>query len=205
MPQYPGFPPKVADGRWYTHWNAGFIGLQGASVAAVRYAFPLMTGSQNISVDALGVWYAADGSPTTAQVRPAIYECVNYPSDLYPGDLLVDAGTITLTGGGGLASATFTPVTLSANTLYWFCNQRQRQGSANAGANIMVVRGCYPGNPYATTDSEAAAGNLFFRRQTPLVGTNDTSAWPSTFDSGFDTTTSVLSYPVIFFRVEGVS
>ena len=94
---------------WYTSPRAGKA-LSGSALTANRiYAMPFIC-PKAITLDRIGV-YVSTLSTTTA--RLGIYA----DSDLYPGSLVLDAGTIDVTSTG--AKTITISQALSANTLYW--------------------------------------------------------------------------------------
>lgn len=95
---------------WYTSPKAG-TALAGTALVANRiYAMPFIC-PKAITIDQVGV-YVSTLSTTTA--RLGIY---SDNGNCYPGNLLLDAGTIDVTATGAKKIAI--NQTLAANTLYW--------------------------------------------------------------------------------------
>jgi hypothetical protein len=95
---------------WFTSPRAG-TALAGSALTAARmYAMPFIA-PKAITIDQIGV-YVSTLSTTTA--RLGIYAD---NGNCYPGALLLDAGTIDVTGVGAKKIAI--NQALSANTLYW--------------------------------------------------------------------------------------
>jgi len=177
----------------------GFVGSIQNSTTNVNAYIPFFTGKQTLGVDAIGFCAAAAATPTTGQYEGAIYECVDYPSDLYPGARLAVSGTITI-AAGGLTTATFTEVSLDPYTMYWFATRRVRQASNTASTGIMGVRNVFPVQPYMDFASDAA---FMFRAQKWLTGSAATFADPA--PSGLATNANVETVAIPFFRISSVS
>jgi len=95
---------------WYTSPRSGTALAGTALVAARMYAVPFIC-PKAITLDQIGI-YVSTLSTTTA--RLGIY---TDGGNLYPGSLLLDAGTVDVTATGAKKIAI--NQALSANTLYW--------------------------------------------------------------------------------------
>jgi hypothetical protein len=95
---------------WFTSPRAGTALAGTALVAARMYAMPFIVGKA-ITLDQIGV-YVSTLSTTTA--RLGIY---SDGGNCYPGNLLLDAGTIDVTATGAKKIAI--NQALAADTLYW--------------------------------------------------------------------------------------
>ena len=188
--------------RWYAPWIGAMNGTVHSSLTPAKHYWPFFTGKQSIDIDALGFWTNGTASPTAGVWRAAIYASTTWPTDLYPGALIVDSGNITMNASDGLVFATFTAVTLASHTMYWFATKRQTNASGTA-VHAATTDKTFPYQPYQTTNTFAAGTTQ--KLWTPLQDTNVTGAWPDPATAGAAPVNTVPAALIPFFRVTGAA
>jgi len=202
MTQFSWFPPKApTTSRWFSPWTQGNITGTDQNVVTVTKAyFPFFTGKQSINVDAMGFWADGAASPTAGVWRAAIYQTTTWPTSLVPGNLVVDAGNISISAAG-LNTATFTAVTLSAYTLYWMASKQETAPSSTT-ALLATTRRIHPWVPYQTINSGSGFEDTRFN---PVTDTNATGSWPNPAGGSPAPSTTNVDVPIPYFRISGAT
>lgn len=164
--------------------------ISGTTTAQRVTATPFWTGAADISVDAWG--YLVNGA-TALAITAAIYEAKG-PTDPYPGDLLVDGGSVTA-AGAGFNSTTFTEVTMSANTMYWIATRIVTAPAATASVMTTHIKASFM--PWQTTDAVANVANT---KTGPLSATSFGTSWPDPFTAGV-APVNLSSFPATLWRI----
>jgi hypothetical protein len=187
-------------GRWFGQVGGMPLSINHICIGGAT----AITFDKEVTIDKLGVPVTLYNYGTSVDIRLGIYEDDGTGK---PGELLVDAGVLTIsnTSGTGIKSVTLgTPVTLDPNTRYWLVSQAN-QNLALAGTSQAFI--CYIlGNlaPYAeegfaTTSTSVYAGAIAYTNAVSAA-----TALPSTF--AFDTTNPVLAVtPRVLVSVSAVS